>query len=107
MSTRYGISLALDPAFTAGLHRARQVVCSQYGCWAAEMHAVHLPLTGYFPCLDPQVPPLAAALEQVAAEFRAACPDAFVARAETLADRPDEGSIYVPFAAGNPGGNPR
>ena len=98
MSVRYGVSLVLDPSFSAGLHRARQVICSQYGCWAAEMHSVHLPLTGYFPCHDEEVLPLAAALEKVADDFRSAYPDASVLRESDVTDAPEEGSIYVPFA---------
>lgn len=97
MSVRYGISLVLEPSFCAGLHRARQVICSQYGCWAAEMHSVHLPLTGYFPCPEAEVLPLAAALEKVADEFRSEYPDAFALRGAVVA-APEEGSIYVPFA---------
>ena len=48
MSIRYGISLLTDPDFTARVYRARQLICGQYACWAAEMHMVHLPLSGYF-----------------------------------------------------------
>ena len=101
MSIRYGISLTLDPAFTAGLHRARQVICSQYGCWAAEMHSVHLPLTGYFQCPEEEVPSLSTALEKVAEEFRSEYPDAYVVRTGTLADSQEKGSIFVPFASGS------
>ena len=97
MSVRYGVSLILEPGFTASLHRARQVICSQYGCWAAEMHSVHLPLTGYFPCREEEVPALAAALEKVAEDFRNEYPDAFVIRSGLLAIGQKEGSIYVPF----------
>jgi len=98
LSTRNGISVTLEPAFTAGLHRARQVICSQYGCWAAEMHSVHLPLTGYFPCPEAEVPSLATALEKVAGDFRSEYPDAHVIRAGTLAYTPENGSIHVPLA---------
>ena len=98
MSTRYGISITLDPAFTAGLHRARQVICSQYGCWAAEMHSVHLPLTDYFACPEEEVPSLCAALEKVAEEFRNEHSDAFVAREGTVAEPDDNGSIYQTFS---------
>ena len=101
MSVRYGISLVLEPSVTAGLHRARQVVCSQYGCWAAEMHSVHLPLTGYFPCPEEEVPSLSAALEKVADDFRSEYPDAFVVRTGLLAIGPEEGSIYMPFDGGS------
>ena len=101
MSARYGISLILEPPVTAGLHRARQVVCSQYGCWAAEMHSVHLPLTDYFPCPEEEAPSLAAALEKVSDDFQREYSDAFVIRAETLAESQENGSIYVPFASGS------
>ena len=43
MSIRYGVSLLTDPDFTARLYRARQLICGQFACWAAEMHMVHLP----------------------------------------------------------------
>ena len=101
MSIRYGISVTLDPEFTAGLHRARQVICSQYGCWAAEMHSVHLPLTDYFPCPEEEVPSLAAALEKVADDFRSEYPDAYLVRTGTLAGTQERGSIYVPFDGGS------
>ena len=103
MSVRYGISLILEPSFTAGLHRARQVICSQYGCWAAEMHAVHLPLTGYFPCPEAVAPSVVAGLERAAAEFRSRSSLAFLARRGLAAAAGDRGSIYLEFAeAGNP-----
>ena len=101
MSVRYGISLILEPAFTAGLHRARQVICSQYGCWAAEMHSVHLPLTGYFACPEPEAPSLGAALEKIAAEFRIEHPHAFLVREGTIPDTEGERSIYLAFTDGN------
>lgn len=110
MSVRYGVSLLLDPAFTAGLHRARQVICSQFGCWAAEMHSVHVPLTAYFPCPDAKVPALAAALESSvldAPESRSpAHPEPVegpaVLRQPVSADA-SEGSIYLPFVPAHPG----
>ena len=49
MSIRYGVSLLTDPDFTARSYRARQLICGQYACWAAEMHMVHLPMSDYFP----------------------------------------------------------
>ena len=97
MSIRYGISVTLDPAFTAVLHRARQVICSQYGCWAAEMHSVHLPLTDYFPCPEEEVPSLATALGKVAGEFRNEHDIAFVVRRDTVFTAEEEGSIYQAF----------
>jgi hypothetical protein len=50
VSTRLGIELALDPAFTARAYRTRNIVCGQYGSWAAEMHMLRLSLVGYFQC---------------------------------------------------------
>ena len=97
MSTRYGISVTLDPAYTAGLHRARQVICSQYGCWAAEMHSVHLPFTGYFACPEQETPSLNAALEKVAGEFQNELNIAFVVKRDTVFKAEDEGSIYQAF----------
>ena len=98
MSVRYGISVTLDPAFTAGLHRARQVICSQFGCWAAEMHSVHLPLTDYFFCPEVEVPSLDARMEGVAEEFRNRHSGARVTRQVILAQDENEGSIYVEFS---------
>ena len=49
MSIRYGVSLLTDPDFTARAYRARQLICGQYACWAAEMHMLHMPMSDYFP----------------------------------------------------------
>lgn len=100
MSTRYGISVILDPAFSAGLHRARQVICSQYGCWAAEMHSVHLPLAGYFACPEQEVPSLGAALEKVAGDFRGECPEAYAVRGDIVLEPEKKGCIYLAFGGG-------
>lgn len=110
MSVRYGVSLLLDPAFSAGLHRARQVICSQFGCWAAEMHSVHVPLTAYFHCPDEKVPALAAALESSVLDapepLNPAHPEPVerpaVLRQPVSADA-SEGSIYLPFVPAHPG----
>lgn len=48
VSTRLGIELALDPAFTARAYRTRNVVCGQYGSWAAEMHMLRMSVVSYF-----------------------------------------------------------
>ena len=48
MSTRYGIDLVLDPAFTAKAYQTRQIVCGQYASWAAEMQMLRMPLTPFF-----------------------------------------------------------
>ena len=49
MSIRYGVSLLTDPDFTARAYRARQLICVQYACWAAEMQMLHMPMSDYFP----------------------------------------------------------
>jgi len=100
LSVRYGISLILEPAFTAGLHRARQVICSQYGCWAAEMHSVHVPLTDYFDCPEEEAPSLGVILGKIAEEFRGEQQGAFLARKRTVAETDDKGSVYLAFADG-------
>ncbi|MDE2780403.1 MAG: hypothetical protein OXI91_12115 [Chloroflexota bacterium] len=101
MSVRYGISLILEPAFTAGLHRARQVICSQYGCWAAEMHSVHVPLTDYFDCPEQEAPSLGVILGKIADEFRGEGQEAFLTRQGKVSETEDKGSVYLAFADGN------
>ncbi len=70
MSVRYGIALIPDPVFTARVYRVRQLVCGQYGSWAAEMHMLHLTLADYFQCTDDVVPVVAAGLTQLAQQCR-------------------------------------
>ena len=65
LSTRYGISLIPDPAFTQRVYRARQLICGQYACWAAEMHMLHLPLIQYFECQENVLSTLISILESV------------------------------------------
>ena len=100
MSVRYGISLILEPAFTAGLHRARQVICSQYGCWAAEMHSVHIPLCDYFACPEQEAASLGVILGKIAEEFRVEGQRAVLTRESTVAEPDDKGSVYLAFADG-------
>lgn len=68
MSTRYGIDLVLDPAFTAKAYQTRQIVCGQYASWAAEMQMLRMPLTPYFPCPEERVPILTAQASDLARE---------------------------------------
>ena len=70
MSTRYGIGLALEPGFTARAYRARQLICGQYASWAAEMHMVYLPVSGYFECAEPVVALVDAGLAEIAAQSK-------------------------------------
>ena len=68
MSVRYGIALIPEPGFTARVYRARQLICGQYACWAAEMHMLRLPLIEYFQCPEAAVESISAGLGRVARE---------------------------------------
>lgn len=68
MSTRYGIDLVLDPAFTAKAYQTRQIVCGQYASWAAEMQMLRMPLTPFFPCPEERLPILTAQAADLARE---------------------------------------
>lgn len=74
MPVRFGISLVPEPSFTAKVYRARQLVCGQYGSWAAEMHMLHLPLVEYFQCPEPDIDAVDSILETVTRETRQATP---------------------------------
>ena len=65
MSTRYGIGLALEPAFTSRVYRARQLICGQYASWAAEMHMVYVAVAYFFQCTDSAVTELEAGLHSI------------------------------------------
>ena len=117
MSIRYGISLLTDPDFTARVYRARQLICGQYACWAAEMHMVHLPLSDYF-AIDnagngsdddssdaaTSEAGLAAALEQLATRYRRVSPRFPLFNRGIAAARPDAvaagagGNIWLDFS---------
>lgn len=95
MSVRYGISVIPQPSFTAGIHRARQTLCNQYGCWAAEMHTVHLPLIDYFPCPEEMVQSVDAGLERVAGES-----PGITLHCRRVVPEPDAGNIFLDFGEG-------
>ena len=69
-STRYAVLLVPEPAFTGRAYRARQIICGQYGSWAAEMLMVHLMLSPFFPCSDDRLPELTTGLAAVASDSR-------------------------------------
>ncbi len=76
MSIRYAVSLLTDPDFTARAYRARQLICGQYACWAAEMHMLHMPMSDYFPLAggaDAEAQ-LAGELERLAERYRRVSP---------------------------------
>ena len=94
MSIRYGISVILQPPFTAQIHRVRQTLCNQYGTWAAEMHPVHLPLIDYFSCPEEMVQSVDAGLERVARESRGI----ILYHRPVVAAPDDAGNIFLDFA---------
>ena len=98
MSIRYGVDLVLDPDFTALVYRARQVICGQYGSWAAEMQMLRMPLTPYFPCPEDALPVLAAQVDSLAQESRAESPNFPVHRVGAVADAAMNG-IALDFAS--------
>ena len=70
MSTRYGVELVFDPAFTFQVYRTRQAVCAQYACWAAEMHMLRMQLVPYFECPESSLDVLDTEMAGVAAGSR-------------------------------------
>lgn len=97
MSTRYGVVIVPEPSFTARVYRARQLICGQYASWAAEMHLLHLPLTGYFPCPDEAVPAVVAGLERVARQSQQREPG-FALVHRRVATHPElPGHIFLEF----------
>ena len=74
MSTRLGIELTMEPAFTARAYRTRNLVCGQYGSWAAEMHMLRMSVVSYFECLDSVLDHLAHGAGRLAEESRQRSP---------------------------------
>ena len=106
MSIRYGVSLLTDPDFTARAYRARQLICGQYACWAAEMHMVHMPASDYFP-LDTGADAntnaeaqLAGELERLAERYRRVSPRFPLFNRGITASRPSDadGNIRLDFS---------
>ena len=70
MSIRFGVLLIPSPSFTARVFRARQLICGQYGSWAAEMHMLHLTVAGFFQCSEAALAEVEAGLQIAAEESR-------------------------------------
>ena len=70
MSIRFGVLLIPSPSFTAKAYRARQLVCGQYGSWAAEMHMLHLTVAGFFQCPEAALAEVDAGLMTIAEQSR-------------------------------------
>ena len=104
MSVRYGVSLLTDPEFTARAYRARQLICGQFACWAAEMHMLHMLMSDYFPfdgVDDPSAEDqLARELEQLAERYRRVSPrfPLFNRGITTTRDDDDDGNIWLDFS---------
>ena len=74
MSIRYGIEMVFSPAFNSGVYRVRQLVCGQYGCWAAEMHMLRMSLLTYFECPEEGLTDLDREISQAAESSRSRSP---------------------------------
>jgi len=101
VSTRLGIELVLEPAFTARAYRTRNIVCGQYGSWAAEMHMLRMSVVGYFECSDAAVGNLTQGAERVAAESSKRSPRFSIKCHGVATDKygngADSNSIYLDF----------
>ena len=104
MSIRYGVSLLTDPDFTARAYRARQLICGQYACWAAEMHMLHMPMSDYF-ALDVDdagvaEAQLAGEVERLAERYRRVSPRFPLFNRGITTTRRDEsdGNIWLDFS---------
>ena len=100
MSVRYGVELVFEPGFTARVYRARQLVCGQFGCWAAEMHLLRMTLAPYFPVPEAGLPALSEELAGAAAASRQFSPG-FAATPGAITAAPETGSVFLEFADGN------
>lgn len=98
MTVRYGILLVPEPSFTARVYRARQLICGQYGAWAAEMQMVHLAVSGFFQCADSAVNALEAGLAGVAAQNRRDAPQFSMSHRGVASIPDDQGNIFLDFA---------
>ena len=111
MSTRLGIELVMEPAFTARAYRARQIICGQYASWASEMHMLRINVISYFQCSDTVVDLLAHGTARLAEESRKRNPRFSIncrgvangrnGNGSSRANREDN-SVYLDFQQTNP-----
>ena len=104
MSIRYAVSLITDPDFTARAYRARQLICGQYACWAAEMHMLHMPMSDYFPLATDDAgtveAQLAGEVERLADRYRRVSPrfPLFNRGITTTRETETDGNIWLDFS---------
>ena len=101
MSTRYGIELVFSPSFNSAVYRVRQLVCGQYGCWAAEMHMLRMSLLPYFECPEEGLTELAREISLAAESSRSRHPRMLLPRSGISTDE-SSGSVFLDF--GDPDG---
>ena len=97
MTIRYGIFIVPQPEFTARAYRARQIICGQYGTWAAEMLMVHIMLAEYFPCDDDGLEALDLDLADLATQSRRDHPQFSLKRQGVGATTDLPGTIFLDF----------
>ena len=100
MSTRFGIELVMDPAFTARAYRARNIICGQYASWAAEMHLLRLSVVSYFQCEDTALDRLVQAAARLAEDSRKRSPG-FPINCQGVASG-GPSNVYLDFQQSNP-----
>ena len=101
-STRYAVLLVPEPAFTGRAYRARQIICGQYGSWAAEMLMVHLMLSPFFPCSDDRLPELTAGLAAVASDSRETASGFPMSHRGVASVKDAPGTIFLDFTPQEP-----
>ena len=102
VSIRYAVLLVPEPAFTSRAYRARQIICGQYGSWAAEMLMVHLMLSRFFPCPDDHLPELTAGLAAIASDSREAAPGFPMSHHGVAYQEDAPGTIFLDFTPQEP-----
>ena len=102
VSIRYAVLLVPEPAFTSRAYRARQIICGQYGSWAAEMLMVHLMLSRFFPCPDDHLPEFTAGLAAIASDSREAAPGFPMSHQGVASLENAPGTIFLDFTPQEP-----
>ena len=96
MSNRYGIDLVFEPSFTSRVYRARQLICGQYGAWAAEMHMLRMNLIPYFQCSETTLDLLAHGISRIADQSRRRSPRFSINCFGVFSDR-ESGGVSLDF----------